>query len=433
MVEESAASRQSIGPALPALGHAVSGAAGSALSTLIIYPLNLVITRLQVQKILRDDSTSDNDDYKGILDALEKIYEQEGGIKAFYSGCGQDVGKSVIDSFLFFLAYSFLRTARQKSRGNSKSLPFSNELVIGMIAGAFSKFFTTPLSNVVTRKQTAAMVAARNKSSSLTPELSTKDIALQIRDEKGLRGLWSGYNASLVLTLNPSLTMLLHEVLLRALIPKNKRNNPGGKLTFLIAAISKGIASTITYPFSLAKTRSQVSARKEEPEVAEKENDVNDRQKSQKTKDRTVFAAVYRIAKTEGILALYQGLSGEVLKGFFAHGLTMLMKERIHKLVIQLYYLVLKALKRYPSPERLLEKGRVKLDDAKRAVQPYADKTKEIIQDATKQGGGVASNTVNATQDVFYKSQEELEELYERNMQHARDILWGIVDDGDDE
>src|SRR5438034_9987385 len=41
------------GPELPAFGHAVAGATGAAVSTLATYPLDLIITRLQIQRQLR--------------------------------------------------------------------------------------------------------------------------------------------------------------------------------------------------------------------------------------------------------------------------------------------------------------------------------------------------------------------------------------------
>jgi hypothetical protein len=325
---------------------------------------------------------------------------------------------------------------RQKARSDSKVLPISNELLIGMAAGAFSKLFTTPLQNIVTRKQTAAMVAARDKSTSISSELSARDIALQIKDEKGILGFWSGYSATLVLTLNPALTFLLHETFTRTLLPKSKRSDPGARLTFLLAAMSKAIASSITYPFSLAKTRAQVSSRRvgEGEGATSKEDEdkkLHEMDAKQKAKERTVLATILRIAQTEGVGALYQGLSGEVMKGFVTHGLTMLVKERIHKFVIQLYYLILKTLKRYSNPE-LARTGKMTLADAKRAVQPYADKGTDMAYDLVKQGAKTASDAGNVTQETLFKTQEELEELYERGMQHARDILWGIVDDDDD-
>jgi hypothetical protein len=92
---------------LPSLGHAASGATGTVISTLLTYPLDLVNTRLKVQRQLRlDGAIAPADTYAGTLDAFQAIYAREGGIGAFFAGLGVDVGKSAADSFLFFLFYT---------------------------------------------------------------------------------------------------------------------------------------------------------------------------------------------------------------------------------------------------------------------------------------------------------------------------------------
>lgn len=64
-----------------------------------------------------------------MFDAAEKIYNKEGGLTALYAGVLQDTGKSIADSFLFFLFYNFFRQSRiQKAGGSSKSLPVLDEL-----------------------------------------------------------------------------------------------------------------------------------------------------------------------------------------------------------------------------------------------------------------------------------------------------------------
>ncbi|KAF1985469.1 putative peroxisomal adenine nucleotide transporter 1 [Aulographum hederae CBS 113979] len=411
------------GPALPALGHAVSGAAGSAISNLLTYPLGLVITRLQVQKHLASSSNTSSEkagsdskdaDYKSIKDAIQRIYAEEGGLKAFYSGIGQDTAKSVADSFFFFLAYNFLRQSRLKTHGTGKSkkrLSVVDELGVGMLAGAFSKLLTTPIQNIVTRKQTAAMVASRSGNATSSPELTTKDIALQIREEKGLAGFWSGYSATLILTMNPALTFLLQETLTRILIPKEKRAKPEARMTFIIAALSKSIASSITYPFSLAKTRAQVSSKK--PTDTEPTDAIYERyQTGKKLQQSMVIGTVLRIAQTEGIGALYSGIEGEVVKGFFQHGVTMLMKERIHRIVVSMYYLVLKGLQKYPGPQEMgaqakdavetgLEKGKEVGESAKGTVGEGLEKAKEVGENAKSTVSESLEKAKEAVDDVI--------------------------------
>ncbi|KAG0647761.1 Peroxisomal adenine nucleotide transporter 1 [Hyphodiscus hymeniophilus] len=420
------------GPALPALGHAVAGSTGTAISNLAIYPLNLIITRLQVQRQIRKHSSEPNErEYKGVLDAFEQIYNREGGIPALYTGILQDTGKSIADSFLFFLFYNYLRTNRlQKHGSQATTLPVLDELAVGAFAGACSKFFTTPISNIVTRKQTSSMILARSGSDVAEPSVS--DIASTIRDEKGLQGFWSGYSASLVLTLNPSLTFFLYETFKRTLLPRARRDDPGARITFLMAAVSKAIASTITYPFSLAKARAQISSKPPVDEGSaielkdEAEGTRNTRDLAKSTTDAkslaeksTVFNTILHIYRTEGPAALYEGVFGEILKGFFSHGITMLLKEAIHKLIIQTYFLILKALKKYPSPSEITAQ-------AGGAIQDASNKAGEMTKDGYAQAGGVVQVSTENVTKMAKEGYENASSTVGSMVQNAKEAA-GIV------
>ncbi len=404
----------------------------------MVFPLDLIITRLQVQRQLRKNSSIPHDDeYRGIRDAAQKIYTQEGGISGFYIGVAQDTAASVADSFLFFLGYNFLRQRRLQARVAHKSLPVLDELGIGFLAGALAKLLTTPIANIVTRKQTSAMVAARENTTSQPPSPSVRDIALQIRDEKGLQGFWSGYSASLILTLNPSLTFFFHELLRRTLLPQSRRDKPAASATFLLAAVSKAIASTITYPFSLAKARAQASASKVEDNEAEVKKGIEEISAGATTGSKptraaarkTVFSTILQIARTEGVEALYEGLSGQVLKGFFSHGITMLVKEAVHKLIIQLYFFILKALKQYPSPQELAENASLQTkaaaNEAGDRAQNIAVTLKEGGRTITDRGQEIMQNGQAKAHGIYQSGKEQVGNLYERGMQQGQGLYDG--------
>lgn len=411
-----------------------------------------MITRLQAQRQLKRDGKHAH--YTGIFDAIETIYEREGGLRAFYSGVVPEVVKGVADSFLFFLAYSYVRQRRLTARDSGKSLPALEEIGVGVVAGAFSKFWTTPLQQIVTRKQTAAMLKEDDSPTTIPPKSSSVDIAREILREKGLQGFWSGYSASLVLTLNPSVTMLLHKVLLRLMVPRAKRDDPGARLTFLLAAISKAMASTVTYPFSLAKTRAQVSSQKPLATAGETSETGKPASKAAAARQRTVFSTIIRIAETEGLSGLYQGLGAEVLKGFFSHGITMLMKDRIHTLIISLYYTVLKAMKQYPSPEELAkqasdrakdlyehgkgqangvyEKGVEMADQASDKVRELAaegsQRASELLESGKRQAGDAYAKGSALSESAAAKVREQSSELVDRSKEAANSTSQQTVD-----
>lgn len=231
------------------------------------------------------------------------------------------------------------------------------ELAVGAVAGACAKALTTPVSNVVTHKQAARMLDASSNGSqrrSAGADASFCETLAALRQERGLRGLWAGYSATLVLTLNPSITFFLQQTLKRALVPRERWKEPGTGTTFLLAAVSKVVATAMMYPFQIAKARVQVAV----PWEKEGSGPVKGGGSLNLLRN-TVFATVLGIARTDGVGALYDGIGGELVKGFFNHGTTMLSKDVIHGFILQLYFAILAALKRYPQLEtRLSERMR---------------------------------------------------------------------------
>ncbi|KAK5627525.1 hypothetical protein RRF57_003240 [Xylaria bambusicola] len=300
-------------------------------------------------------------EYAGIVDAFLQIWSSDGdgGLRAFYTGLAQDAPKSVLDSFLFFLFYEWFRAIRLRSRrrarrSKGRGLGVVEELAVGVAAGACSRGFTTPIANVVTRKQTATLLDENDADSPCT----VRDIVHNIWREKGLAGFWSGYSASLVLTLNPSLTFFLQEFL-KASFAEQTYDDPGPRLTFLFAATSKAVSSFVTYPFQIAKTRLQAGIPLDPEEDQSEEHDEGDGEDKPRPiravknlAQRSVFGTVAYIIRTEGIDSLYDGVGAELLKGFFSHGTTMLAKDMVHKFLFKLYIFTLGVLKELRRRQR---------------------------------------------------------------------------------
>ena len=246
-----------------------------------------------------------------------------------------------------------------------------------------------------------------------------RSIALQIRDEKGLRGFWSGYSASLVLTVNPSLTFFFFEALKSSLLPRNKRSDPPPQATFLLAAISKAMASTITYPFSLAKSRLQASTSNSQEKNT---TSVKLEPGSGGKAPRNVFTTILHIIHTEGLGGLYEGLGGEVLKGFFSHGITMIVKDAAHKIVIQLYYAILKLLRRYPSPQELAEAAK---EQAGQMADDVATKTQDAAVHVSSQAIQVVETAGEHAKQAVMTTTSDVMTIFEESV--------GLVINGEDD
>ncbi|TGZ77916.1 mitochondrial carrier, partial [Ascodesmis nigricans] len=390
-------------PHLPTPVHAFSGAGGAALANFITYPLDLIQTRLQVQKqvqshrrkMKRDrhrlqkgkqrdlshsrsstSSTSsvdsDSDDgvkvrrrgrrrtrastatekhdssdtgymsaweleyeqdetYDGVLDAAGKIFDKE-GLGGLYRGVGWDTLGTVSGNLWYFLVYHLLRRQRMNILGpqhKHKPLPIAEELTIGIMSAALSRFVSSPLSNIVARKQTSAMLYPHTRPPSIF------DIYHDIMRENGVTGFWAGYTASFWLTLNPSLTFLLYETAKPHVREKNHGKLDGVE-SFFLAALCKAVATTVTYPLNVARARLQLEGTGKELDMEEMFHEPNKIVKAKGLVDMLLY-----IVKKEGLSALYVGLGAELVKGFFTHGITMLAKEAVHKSILRLYYYIL--------------------------------------------------------------------------------------------
>ncbi|RDA87526.1 hypothetical protein CP532_1627 [Ophiocordyceps camponoti-leonardi (nom. inval.)] len=313
---------------LKALGHAVSGSAGTAVSTAAVFPVDLATTRLKAQRVLRGPAAKESPPrYRGITDTLAAVYKNEGGVAALYRGLGPDVTKSIIDSFLFFGLYSYLR-------GRNRHPSVVQELSMGAFAGACTRALTTPISTVVTRMQMSARSDATLR----------QTLAAVVSEDSGILGLWSGYSATAFLTLNPSITFFVNRRLAKRILPALEEEDiPVAWVAFLLAAFSKATATAVTYPFQTARLRLQMSS---EPDNASSDDNNADRPKPSLARllremlDKTVIGVLFRIIRKEGRRALYDGLQGELIKGFLSHGLTMLMKGLFYRLAVRLWLIM---------------------------------------------------------------------------------------------
>lgn len=241
----------------------------------------------------------------------------------------------------------------------------------------------------------------------------THKIIQDILSEKGIQGFWSGYSASLVLTLNPSITFFLFENLKRVVLPRHRRANPPPSLTFLLSALSKACASSITYPFSLAKARLQAGGAKSSShseDASTEENVVKEdvpTPQGRRAARATIFSTVLTIAQTEGIQSLYEGLPLEILRAFFSHGLTMLVKQSIQRLLVRAYYVMSIIVGRYQrkahrGANRLSAKAKgsaeyynlamarasQKLEETKTMIQQRANETAEFVGEYVEEEDG---------------------------------------------
>ncbi|KAI0999104.1 hypothetical protein K3495_g9091 [Podosphaera aphanis] len=302
--------RTNEGP-IPPWGLAVAGATGAVIANAIVYPLDIVKTRLQVQvnqKQLADQSSGDSSEhYKSTWDAIHKIIEQEGA-KGLYSGINGALIGVASTNFAYFYWYSVVRAfyTSQRSPGRHGTVI---ELTLGAVAGAAAQVFTIPVAVITTRQQTQT----RGENRSMVD--TAKDV---IDGEDGWTGLWRGLKASLVLVVNPAITYAAYQRLQQTLFPNKTNLRPWE--AFLLGAMSKSLATIVTQPLIVAKVGLQ--SKPPPPRVKQ---------------FKTFIEVIRFITENEGYLGLFKGLGPQILKGLIVQGLLMMTKERMELLFILLF------------------------------------------------------------------------------------------------
>ncbi|KZZ89872.1 peroxisomal carrier protein [Ascosphaera apis ARSEF 7405] len=285
---------------------AIAGSAGAVLANALVYPLDIVKTRLQVQVNHRDPSAagplpSDHVHYDNTVDAITKIVEQE-GLSGLYSGMSSSLFGVASTNFAYFYWYTIVRTLYMKNSLLPKPPGTAMELSLGAVAGAIAQMFTIPVAVITTRQQT------QPKGEKKGFFATGKEI---IESEDGMSGLWRGLKASLVLVVNPAITYGVYQRLKDLLFPA--KTNLKLHEAFILGALSKMCATVFTQPLIVAK----VGLQSRPPP-------------SRKGKPFKSFIEVMQyIIQHEGPLGLFKGIIPQILKGFLVQGLLMMTKEKI--------------------------------------------------------------------------------------------------------
>src|ERR1700712_1285385 len=109
-------------------------------------------TKLQVQDKAKAP-TSGEPHYDSTLDAVQKIYGEE-GFAGLYAGIEGSLIGTASSSFAYFYWYTIVRDTYFKYRTSTTAPSTAVELSLGAVAGAIAQIFTIPISVVTTRQQT---------------------------------------------------------------------------------------------------------------------------------------------------------------------------------------------------------------------------------------------------------------------------------------
>lgn len=223
--------------------------------------------------------------------------EDERGVQFLYQGCFAVLETVAVSNFLYFYTNNWVKDFLAVKLYMS---PTTLSLTSSSVAAALNIFITEPLWKANTVLKT--LPAGEARKNSLISVLST------LIHKEGLKSLWNGTKVSLWLISNPIIQFSVYEYLKRQVV--RRRRSVSSLHAFLIGALSKAVATLVTYPLQIAQTRLRV-------------------EKGKKSM-RDILTQLYA---EKGINGLFHGCDAKMTQTVLTAAFMFLFYERIHDLL----------------------------------------------------------------------------------------------------
>ncbi|KAG6928079.1 solute carrier family 25 member 17, partial [Chelydra serpentina] len=255
------------------LVHAVAGAVGSVTAMTVFFPLDTARLRLQVDEKRKSKTTHT---------VLLEIIKEEGLLRALWvKGQHSTTGK---------------------------------DLVLGFVAGVVNVLLTTPLWVVNTRLKLQG-AKFRNEDIVPTNYKGIVDAFHQIIRDEGVLALWNGTFPSLLLVFNPAIQFMFYEGFKRKLL--KTRLQLTSLDAFVIGAVAKAVATTITYPMQTVQSILRFGRHRLNPE-----------NRTLGSLKNVLYLLRQRVRRF-GLVGLYKGLEAKLLQTVLTAALMFLVYEKL--------------------------------------------------------------------------------------------------------
>ncbi|KAJ1398322.1 Mitochondrial carrier protein [Sesbania bispinosa] len=283
--------------------NASAGAAAGAIAATFVCPLDVIKTRLQVHGLPPAQKGS------VIVTGLQNIVRAE-GFRGMYRGLSPTILALLPNWAVYFTAYEQLK-GLLRSRDGCNELTTIGNIIAAAGAGAATAISTNPLWVVKTRLQTQGMRP------DVVPYKSVLSALTRITHEEGIRGLYSGIVPSLAGVSHVAIQFPAYEKIKSYMAEKDNTTvdklSPGS--VAISSSISKVIASVMTYPHEVIRSRLQEQGQA----------------KSSGVQYAGVIDCTKKVFQKEGIPGFYRGCATNLLRTTPSAVITFTSYEMIHR------------------------------------------------------------------------------------------------------
>ncbi|KAK9174430.1 Mitochondrial carrier protein family protein [Cryptosporidium meleagridis] len=248
---------------------ATSSLISAIITSFLLHPLDVVRTRQQVAATSNGAVIA----RPTLISTINFIIETE-GFTGLFRGLNGQLVASGVSWFIFRYFFDFIRYFIEenkcfvfsyvfKSRANLDPLyisPFSNSIAT-IIASVLSTALVHPLWLVKSRLEIQSVNTKKKGWKQYSAGLQgIAECMYSIYQKNGIRGLYSGFIPTLMLIPHTLIQLVIYDVFRNQSIKYNSKNLYLSNLRFFIFGfISKLLASALTYPLQVIRSRMQIA------------------------------------------------------------------------------------------------------------------------------------------------------------------------------
>ncbi|GAB0136093.1 hypothetical protein EsDP_00004410 [Epichloe bromicola] len=290
----------------PALVESIAGLSAGVVATLVVHPLDIVKTRMQIYRSAGPSSPAPTT--VAILRSLTS--NNQAVMSSLYRGLTPNlVGNATSWASFFFFKSRFERLIAQRDQRPSPAEYF----IASALAGATTSALTNPVWVLKTR-----MLSSDKGSVGAYPSMLAG--ARTILQTEGVRGFYRGLAVSLLGVSHGAVQFAVYEPAKRMYL--NEKREQGGsdpgkqslkmanEATLVISSVAKLVAGAVTYPYQVLRSRMQ-------------------NYRADERFGRGVGGVIARIWREEGVVGFYRGLVPGVVRVMPATWVTFLVYENV--------------------------------------------------------------------------------------------------------